>query len=74
MLQDGWKAIGKVFVLAIALDVIYQFIVRRSWIYPGEAFLVAVTLALMPYLLIRGLATRIARRRAQAGAPASQND
>jgi hypothetical protein len=62
MLRDGWRDIGKVFILAIVLDVIYQLIVFR-WIYPGETLLVAVALALVPYLLFRGLITRLARKR-----------
>ena len=62
MIKDGWKDVSKVFVLAIILDVIYQYIVAK-FIYPGEALLVAFVLAILPYLLLRGLATRIARRR-----------
>jgi hypothetical protein len=61
MLKDGWKSVGKVFVLAIVLDAIYQFIVQR-WVYPGEAVLVAIILAIFPYLLVRGPVNRIARR------------
>ena len=36
MIKDGWKSIGKVFILALALDVVYQIIVLR-FVYPGEA-------------------------------------
>src|SRR6185312_6171203 len=36
MLKDGWKAVGKVFVLAFVLDVIYQ-IIASHFVYPGEA-------------------------------------
>jgi hypothetical protein len=61
MVKNGWKDVGKVFILAIVLDVIYQIIVHR-WVYPGEAILVAVILAILPYLLIRGPVNRIARR------------
>jgi hypothetical protein len=60
-LKDGWKAVGKVFILAIVLDAIYQFIELR-WFYPGEAVLVAIILAIIPYLLVRGPVNRIARR------------
>jgi len=60
MLKDGWRAVGKIFVLALVLDGIYQFIVQR-WIYPGEAVIVAAILAIVPYLLMRGPANRIAR-------------
>jgi hypothetical protein len=61
MIRDGWKSVGKVFVLALALDVVYQIIVQR-FVYPGEAIVVALALAIVPYLLVRGLVTRIARR------------
>jgi hypothetical protein len=61
MLKDGWKAVGKVFILAIVLDVIYQIIEQR-WVYPGEAVIVAIILAILPYLLVRGPVNRIARR------------
>ena len=52
MLRDGWKAVGKIFVIAVIIDLVYQLIVLR-WFYPGEALLVAVILAFIPYLLIR---------------------
>jgi len=60
MLKDGWKGIGKVFVLAIVLDVIFQIKVLQ-FVYPGEAIIVAIALAILPYLILRGLVTRIAR-------------
>jgi hypothetical protein len=66
MVKNGWKGVGKVFILAIVLDVIYQIIVHR-WVYPGEAILVAVILAILPYLLIRGPVNRIARRSHKVG-------
>ena len=62
MLRDGWKSVGKVFVLAMVLDVVYQIIVAR-FVYPGEVVIVALLLAIVPYLLVRGLVTRIARAR-----------
>ena len=61
IIKDGWKDIGKVFILALVLDVIYQ-IMELRFIYPGEAIIVAVVLAILPYLIVRGLVTRIARR------------
>lgn len=60
MLRDGWKDIGKVFILAVVLDVVYQVIVL-GFVYPGEVMLVAIALAILPYLVLRGLITRIAR-------------
>ncbi len=29
MLKDGWKSIGKVFILAILIDIVYQLIEHR---------------------------------------------
>jgi hypothetical protein len=60
-LREGFAATGKIIVLAFALDVIYQFVEFKTF-YPGEAIVVAVFLAFVPYLLIRGPAARIARR------------
>jgi hypothetical protein len=60
MIKDGWKSIGRVFLLALLLDVVYQIIVLR-FVYVGEAIIVAFVLAIVPYLFIRGPVTRLAR-------------
>lgn len=60
LLRDGWKDIGKVFIIAVVLDVVYALIVHR-WIYPVQALLVGTALAIVPYVLIRGPVTRIMR-------------
>lgn len=62
MLEEGWKSIGKVFTLAVVLDIIYQLIEHRWTVYPGEAVMVAIILAIIPYLLVRGPINRIIRR------------
>ena len=62
ILKDGWKSVGRVFILALVLDVVYQIIVLR-FVYPGEAVIVAFVLAIVPYLIVRGLTTRIARKK-----------
>ena len=61
MLQSGWKSIGRVFILALILDAVYQYLVLR-WFYPVEAIVVAIILAIVPYLLLRGPADRLFRR------------
>jgi hypothetical protein len=61
MIRDGWKSIGKVFLLALGLDVVYQLVVLR-FVYPGEAIVVALALAILPYLVLRGLVNRLARK------------
>jgi hypothetical protein len=60
LLREGWKDVAKVFVIAVAIDFVYQ-ISELRWFYPEEALIVAVILALIPYLLLRGPANRIAR-------------
>jgi hypothetical protein len=64
LIRDGWKSVGRVFILALVLDVVYQIIVLR-FVYPGEAIIVAFTLAIVPYLILRGLVTRVARPKKQ---------
>lgn len=61
MLKDGWTSVGKIFVLAMVLDIVYQLIVQR-WVYPGEVIIVAFILAIVPYLILRGLVNRIASK------------
>ncbi len=48
------------FSLAFVLDVVYQVIVFR-WVYPFESLAVSIILAILPYVLLRGLVNRIAR-------------
>jgi hypothetical protein len=60
-LGEGVAATGKIVVLAVLLDAVYQVMVLRAF-YPGEALLVAVVLGFVPYLILRGPAGRIARR------------
>jgi hypothetical protein len=61
MLKNGWKAVSRVFILAVVMDIIYQLI-ERQFVHVGEAVLVAIILAIVPYLLVRGPVNRIARR------------
>ena len=60
MLKEGWKSVGKVFILAIVIDIIYQLMVFQ-WIYPVETLVLAAILAIVPYLLMRGPVNRIPR-------------
>lgn len=61
LLRSGWKSAGRVFIMAIVVDIVYQVIVLR-WFYPLEAIVTAAVLAFVPYLLIRGIVTRIYQR------------
>lgn len=60
LLKEGWKSFGKIFVLAIILDVVYQLKVH-STVFPGELLIVAFVLAIVPYLTVRGPVNRIVR-------------
>jgi len=62
LLLDAWRDVRKVFLLAVVLDVIYQVIVVR-WVYPAETLMVAIVLALLPYVAVRGPVNRLARGR-----------
>lgn len=60
LLREGWKAIAKIFILALVLDTVYQVIVFHQF-HLGEAIIVATVLAILPYLLLRGPVNRIRR-------------
>jgi hypothetical protein len=65
LLREGWRSIARVFILAVVMDLIYELVVDRLF-YPLETLIVAVVLAVVPYLLLRGPVNRIARRRRRA--------
>jgi hypothetical protein len=57
---EACRDIGKVAIVAAVMDCVYQYI-ENHWIYPGEAVIVAVILALLPYLVCRGIVNRVLR-------------
>jgi len=59
-LRQVRKDVGTVFVVALILDSIYQVMVHAG-IFTLELLITATVLALVPYLVSRGLVTRIAR-------------
>lgn len=59
-IYDGVIATSRVILLGLGMDVIYQWIEFKTF-YPGEAAIVAVLLAFIPYLLLRGPFARLAR-------------
>ena len=61
-LREGLISTARVILLGLCMDVIYQFIVLKTF-YPAEAVIVAIALAFFPYLLLRGPIARIARWR-----------
>jgi hypothetical protein len=59
-LREGLIATARIILFALAMDLIYQLLVFKTF-YPNEAVIVALLLAFVPYLLVRGPVTRIAR-------------
>src|SRR5437588_545951 len=58
MLRNLWRIAGKVFLVALVLDAIYQIIVLH-WIYPVQALIVATLLALVPCMGVGDVGNRI---------------
>jgi hypothetical protein len=60
LLHEGWRGARTPFLVAIALDCVYQLVTHR-FIYPLELLFTATLLALVPYVLLRGPFNRLAR-------------
>ena len=58
LLHTAWKGISKVFVIAFALDVVYQFLEWHG-LKPGQALMTAAVLAVIPYAILRGPVNRV---------------
>lgn len=61
LLVSGWKSIGKVFCIAIVLDLVFQHLAFKEFRMAG-AIVAGVLLAMLPYLLLRGPVNRLLRR------------
>jgi hypothetical protein len=59
-LREGLDATARIIALGLVMDVIYQAVVFRTF-YPDQALVVALVLAFVPYLIVRGVITRIWR-------------
>lgn len=64
-LREGANATARIILLGLAMDVIYQVLVLKTF-YPNEAVIIALLLAFVPYLVVRGLVLRAWRRRTSA--------
>jgi hypothetical protein len=61
-LDEALIATSRIVLLGLLIDTAYQLIEFETF-HPVEALLIALLLGVLPYLLLRGLVTRIARRR-----------
>jgi hypothetical protein len=59
-LHEGLISTSRIILLGLGMDVIYQVIELKAF-FPGEAVIVALLFAFIPYLLLRGPIARIAR-------------
>lgn len=58
--REGITATARILLLGVAMDVIYQVRTFGGFNYPLEAFVLSVTLAFLPYLVLRGPFERLA--------------
>jgi hypothetical protein len=66
LLREGLNATARIILLGLVMDVIYQALVFKTF-FPNEALAIALLLAFLPYLIIRGLVLRIARTHSRTG-------
>ena len=59
-LWEGIISTARILILGVVMDTVYQLLVLGTF-YPGQAAVIAVLLAFVPYLLLRGPIGRIAR-------------
>lgn len=60
LMRSAWKDISKLFIIALVLDTIYQYVVLKEFRIL-QTLIVAIVVAVLPYSLLRGVVTRIAR-------------
>jgi hypothetical protein len=58
-LEEALNATARIILLGLVMDVVYQVIVLDRF-YPAESVIIAVVLAFIPYVIIRGPVARIA--------------
>jgi hypothetical protein len=58
LLRSAWKDVGRIFILAVVLDAVYQLIQLHA-IHLLELLIIAPTLSFVPYVLVRGPVTRL---------------
>ena len=58
--KETMTAVFKVFIMAVVMDCVYQLLVF-GFVYPLEAIVTAVILAILPYVGLRGVVNRVAR-------------
>ena len=57
-LHEGLVSTSRILILGLVMDIAYQLIVLDGF-FPGEAAIIAVLLAFIPYLVLRGPVARV---------------
>ena len=60
-LWEGIVATARIIILGVVMDTIYQWVVFKTF-YPVQAAVIAILLAFVPYVVLRGPIQRIAQR------------
>jgi hypothetical protein len=70
LIRSGWEHIGKLFTIAFLFDTAYQIFVLHGF-HILQSLIVATVVAVVPYITLRGIVTRLARTKPKAP-PASR--
>jgi hypothetical protein len=60
---EGIGSVGRVLILGVIMDMIYQWRMFGGFHYPVETIVMATVLAFVPYMLFRGPIARLQQRR-----------
>ena len=66
-LNEGLNATARIILLGLIMDAVYQVYVLERF-YPVEAVVIALVLAFLPYVILRGIVHRVARRLSRTSA------
>jgi hypothetical protein len=58
-LWEGFISTARIIILGVVMDTVYQWVVFKTF-YPAQAAVIAILLAFVPYIVLRGPIERIA--------------
>jgi hypothetical protein len=58
-LWEGFVSTARIIILGVVMDTVYQWVVFKTF-YPAQAAVIAILLAFVPYIVLRGPISRIA--------------
>jgi len=61
LIRSALADVGKIFIVAVVLDSVYQLVVLRT-LYFGELLFVALACAILPYFVVRSAVSPFMRR------------